>query len=347
MRDRIEQLLEDRSFEETLVLLCLGLATVAVGIAAMIRALAGSWINAGVDAAIAISTLVLALYVWRTRNYETVGRITAVYCLVVVSGVVHLFGGKMLFWAYPGTIVTFFLLRRPSVALGLNLVALVVILPRTPDLGPWPDVSTFLVTLLTSNLLAMTFADHMHRSRARLRLMAERDALTGARNRYAMDPMLRIALEKVAGHETPASLMVVDLDHFKEVNDTHGHGVGDQVLRRVTQVLINTTRAGDDVFRYGGEELVILANGAAGTPAGQLAEKLRHRIEKLEFDEIDGLTASIGVSEARANDTPHSWFGRADDYMYQAKASGRNRVVVEGDELVQQAINFERESDDD
>jgi len=347
MREWIDNLFEDRSFEETLVLMCLALACVAVSIAMVIRMLSGAWFNAAFDAAIAISTLLIAVYVWRTRDATRAGGVTAVYCLVVVVAVVYLFGIKMLFWAYPGTILTFFLLRRPGIALGMNLAAIAILLPRMPDLGPWPDVITFLITLLTSNLLALTFADHMHRSRARLRLMAERDALTGARNRYALDPMLRIALEKVSEHETPASLMVVDLDRFKQVNDTHGHGVGDQVLRRVTQVLINTTRAGDDVFRYGGEELVILANGAADAPAGQLAEKLRRRVEKLEFDEIDGLTVSIGVSEARANDTPHSWFGRADEYMYQAKAAGRNRVVVGGEELLQQAINFERDSDDD
>jgi diguanylate cyclase (GGDEF)-like protein len=347
MRDRIDNLLEDRSFEETLVLMCLGLATMVVSIAMIVRLLSGAWLNAAFDAAVVISTLLIAVYVWRTRDATRAGGVTAVYCLLIVIAVVYLFGARMLFWAYPGTILTFFLLRRPGVALRMNLVAIAIILPRTLDLGPWPEVITFLITLLTSNLLALTFADHMHRSRARLRLMAERDALTGARNRYALEPMLRIALEKVAEHDTPVSLMVVDLDRFKQINDTHGHGVGDQVLRRVTQVLINTTRAGDDVFRYGGEELVILANGAPGAPAGRLAEKLRRRVEKLEFDEIDGLTISIGVSEAHVDDTPHSWFGRADEYMYQAKATGRNRVVVDGEELLQQAIDFERESDHD
>lgn len=347
MRDWLDNLLEDRDFEEALVLMCLALATVAISIAAVARAANGAWFNAGFDALIAASTLGLGLYVWFTRNAERSGHITAIYCLLIVITVVYLFGTRMLFWAYPGTILTFFLLRRPGLALRLNLIAIVAILPRAMDIGPWPDMVTFLITLMTSNLLALIFADHMHRSRARLRLMAERDALTGARNRYALDPMLQVALEKVSQHESPASLMVVDLDRFKQVNDTHGHGVGDQVLRRATQILINATRAGDDVFRYGGEELVILANGAAGEPAGQLAEKLRRRIEQLEFDEIDGLTVSIGVSEARPNDTPHGWFGRADAYMYQAKEAGRNRVVVEGEELMQQAMRFEWDTGDD
>lgn len=340
MREWIDKLLADRSFEEALVLMCLALTTVAVSITTVIRVASGAWFNAGLDAVVATGALLLMVYVWRTRKAESAGRIAAVCCLLIVVIVSYLFGTKMLFWAYPGTILTFFLLRRPGVALQLNLVAIVALLPRAVDLGPWPDMVTFLITLVTSNLLSLTFADHMHRSRARLRLMAERDALTGARNRYALDPMLHVALEKVSGHDTPASLMVIDLDRFKQINDRHGHGVGDQALRRVTQILINTTRAGDDVFRYGGEELVILANGAPSEPAGQLAEKLRLQVEGLEFDEIDGLTVSIGVSEARPGDTPHSWFGRADEFMYQAKAAGRNRVIIEGEELVQQSLRF-------
>ena len=89
------------------------------------------------------------------------------------------------------------------------------------------------------------------------------------------------------------------------------------------------------------EELVILANGAPSGPAGQLADKLRRRIEQMMFDEIEGITVSIGVTEARADDIPNSWFGRADECMYQAKRAGRNRVVVDGEPMVQPELLFE------
>lgn len=334
MRDWIHKLQEDRSFEETLVLMCLTLASVSILGAAVIRALAGAWLNAGFDLFVAAVALLMALYVWYSRKAERAGQVTAVFCLVVVVTVVYLFGIEMLFWAYPGTIATFFLLRTPGTALRLNVVAIAILVPRVLELGPWTDSLTYMITLLASNFLALTFADHMHRSRARLRLMAERDALTGARNRYALDPMLRVALDKMVQHETPASLMVVDVDRFKRVNDDFGHEVGDRVLKHVTQTLINSTRTSDDVFRYGGEELVILANGAAGEAAGQVAEKLRQQIEETAFEGVGRLTISIGVTEALASDTASTWFARADQCMYQAKRAGRNRVVLEGHVVV-------------
>jgi len=333
MRDWIENLLEERSFEETLVLLCLALATVAVSIAAIVRAVSGDLFNAIFDAVIATSTLLLGIYAWRSRRSRVVAIVMAIYCLAIVTLVIHVFGERMLFWAFPGFIATFFLLRSPVTALQLNGIALFAIIPALVEIGPWPDVATFVITLVTSNLLALTFAEHMHRSRSRLLMMAERDALTGARNRHAMDPMLQVALDKASQHNTPASLLVIDLDRFKSVNDTHGHEVGDRVLKRITDQFIGFTRAGDDVFRYGGEELVILANGASSNHAGRLAEKLRRRIAEIEFEEVGQVTISIGVAEARPGDTTRSWFRRADEWMYQAKRAGRNRVIVEGSEF--------------
>jgi len=330
MRDWIDSLTGERSFEEMLLLLCLGLATLVVSVAAVVRALSGETGNAIFDAVIAVTTLLLAIYVWRTGRSRVVAVLAALFCLTVVVAVIYLFDGLMLLWTYPGFIVTFFLLRKPMVALELNGAALAALTPALPAFGAWPDIAIFLITLITTNLLALIFAEHMHRSRARLLMMAERDALTGARNRHAMEPMLQVALDKATQHETPASLMVIDLDRFK---DTHGHEVGDRVLRQITDLLIGFTRAGDDVFRYGGEELVILANGASSTHAARLAEKLRRRIAETEFEQVGQVTISIGVAEVQPGDTTKSWFHRADQWMYQAKRAGRNRIIVEGSEF--------------
>ena len=198
-------------------------------------------------------------------------------------------------------------------------------------MGPWTNVFTYVVTLIATNVFALAFAANVRRSRNQLSAMAERDALTGARNRHALDPALMAALNKFRNTGTPASLLVIDLDHFKVVNDTHGHDVGDRVLQVITNTIIHATRTGDDVFRYGGEELVVLANGAACNAAVGLAEKVREAIQSTPLESGCRMSASIGVAQARQLDTPESWFRCGDDLMYRAKQAGRNRVVSDQD----------------
>jgi len=168
---------------------------------------------------------------------------------------------------------------------------------------------------------------------ARLRDQARRDGLTGLYNRRQLDAALPRALADCRRNALPISMLVVDADHFKHVNDRHGHAIGDEVLRSLAALLTNCHRETDMVFRFGGEEFVVLMPGAARHVAIERAEALRATIEQSPLSRAAAdlrLTVSIGVAcEEGGGEMRDDLFKRADAAVYEAKRGGRNRVVVE------------------
>jgi diguanylate cyclase (GGDEF)-like protein len=125
---------------------------------------------------------------------------------------------------------------------------------------------------------------------------------------------------------------MIDLDHFKRVNDTHGHPAGDAVLRAVGRVLKRAVRAEHAVARYGGEEFVVILSGTPPEIALKIADRIRQRIDRHDFQLPGGgtlhLTVSVGISQLQAGDTPDDLVSKADQALYRAKAKGRNRIEV-------------------
>ena len=166
------------------------------------------------------------------------------------------------------------------------------------------------------------------------------DPLTGAFNRRAFDPELEQSLKLIRGEVeehregvkplTEISLIMLDLDHFKKINDTFGHLVGDEVLRKVSALLMDSVRETDMAARYGGEEFMIFLRGADETIAAEHAEKLRAEIGEMEFDIQPDLkiTASFGVVSSKSSTDAESLKKFADKALYKAKDGGRNRVEV-------------------
>jgi len=161
---------------------------------------------------------------------------------------------------------------------------------------------------------------------------SQTDPLTGVHNKKALDQLLKRELASFERGGEPVALLVLDLDHFKRVNDTLGHTVGDRVLKAVTSCLIEATRASDMVFRSGGEEFVVLMRVSHTEDATRAAERIRAAVEQCAAvqDSAPGqnVTASIGVAVARWRDTAVTLFDRADAAMYEVKRTGRNRVKV-------------------
>ncbi len=161
-----------------------------------------------------------------------------------------------------------------------------------------------------------------------LRQRATTDPLTGAFNRAKFDERLAQELSRVQRHGNPLTLAILDIDKFKQVNDTFGHASGDQVLSQVSAVARNNLRSADLFARWGGEEFVVLAPDTDRDGGFRLAEKIRAAIERHPFDEVGRITASFGVAEYRAGESPEAFLRRADEALYQAKHGGRNRVVA-------------------
>ncbi len=161
------------------------------------------------------------------------------------------------------------------------------------------------------------------------------DALTGVFNRRHFDSTLEAEVSRFLRYRTPLSLILVDVDHFKSVNDRFGHTVGDNVLREIAMVLKTVVRKADVVARYGGEELAVILGNTGESGAVILAERLRVAVEQLEHRTQDGrvfhTTASFGLSSLESQEakvTCESFLTRTDEALYTSKKNGRNRVAV-------------------
>ncbi|NTV51138.1 MAG: diguanylate cyclase [Geobacteraceae bacterium] len=152
------------------------------------------------------------------------------------------------------------------------------------------------------------------------------DYLTGIYNRLMFTELLEAELQRARRYGSELSLIMFDLDHFKNINDTHGHNMGDHVLKEIAKLVSDTIRAHDIISRWGGEEFMLLAPKTDFHQAAILAEKLRVLFETHDFSDGLQVTASFGVTQFRGDDHADSFTARADEAMYMAKQNGRNRI---------------------
>ncbi|MEK9720837.1 MAG: diguanylate cyclase, partial [Quisquiliibacterium sp.] len=162
-----------------------------------------------------------------------------------------------------------------------------------------------------------------------LRDLARRDELTGLMNRLAGNELLQSEFAELRRSGHRYAVLLVDIDHFKRVNDTHGHAIGDEVLRQVAQVLLGDLRRSDFLARYGGEEFLAVLPGTDGTAAKRVADKLRAAVESTPHPVAGRVTISVGIAIASAEDRDErTSVDRADDMLYEAKQAGRNTVIA-------------------
>jgi diguanylate cyclase (GGDEF)-like protein/PAS domain S-box-containing protein len=161
-----------------------------------------------------------------------------------------------------------------------------------------------------------------------LKELARTDRLTQLYNRVYLDEVLMNQYYRFYRNHEPCSIVIMDIDHFKEVNDTYGHLVGDNVLIEFAKILKASVRASDVVGRWGGEEFMIILPHTELEQAYELAQKLRKKIKKYEFSMVGHKTASFGISAMRANTTVEQIVDEADKALYEAKAAGRDAIWV-------------------
>ncbi len=178
----------------------------------------------------------------------------------------------------------------------------------------------------------------LHSTMQRLDQLAGTDALTGAWNRRQFDEVVERELDRAKRYSHPVSLILLDLDLFKKINDNYGHAKGDLVLQHVADCIRGALRRSDSLTRWGGEEFMILMPDTGLSNAAVLGERVRASIALNSIQELCSVTASIGVAELVASESRDQWVARADAAMYRAKQAGRNRVEVDSPSKEARAI---------
>lgn len=159
-----------------------------------------------------------------------------------------------------------------------------------------------------------------------LEKLATTDRLTGLYNRLKLDTILNNELQRALRYKYKLGLMIIDIDYFKSVNDTYGHQVGDEVLIKLSNAIKKSMRKSDTMFRWGGEEFIVIALEVNEKSLSQIAQNLREVVEKLDFEKVGKKTISIGTTLSIDEDNLHSIVQRADKALYEAKQAGRNCV---------------------
>lgn len=230
-------------------------------------------------------------------------------------------------WLYVVTATFYFFLPLKQA----TLFAAVLIISAGVLLFGEIDLLLFCSLIVTLSLIcgfSFISAINSEHFRSQLLQLSKEDALTGTGNRRAFEIHADQAMWNFKRHRLVSSLIYIDIDHFKQVNDKYGHSLGDSVLQGVVRCVQRNLRQDDHLFRLGGDEFVIIANGAKLQQAAQVAERLRQDIESQNFSEYD-ISLSIGISATRAKDSVEEWVARADAALYQSKEQGRNRVSIE------------------
>jgi len=200
------------------------------------------------------------------------------------------------------------------------------------DLSYTPILYAYL--LFGTMLVFALFGYYVGCQEARMQQLSWRDPLTGLYNRRYFRERLDEQMASAGRENTPVSLVYFDIDHFKHVNDTYGHAVGDDVLISLSRHVGHILRHNEIFARVGGEEFVVMVSSGGLEQASQLAGRIMHAVRKLKI-EVEGghppvsVSLSLGVVEQRAGETLTDFLGRADAAMYAAKQAGRNQMVID------------------
>jgi diguanylate cyclase (GGDEF)-like protein len=225
--------------------------------------------------------------------------------------------------------LAFFVLPKRSantIAIALTVMG-TLLLTFSQDLGTvWRYVASMALCFVVINVMLNIVTS----LQARLLEQSITDPLTGAFNRRHMDVTLAEVVERFRRTGSTASAMVIDIDHFKMINDRLGHAAGDQALKGLVELIRTRRRRLDMLFRQGGEEFLLLLPDTRIAEARRLAEALRESVAQAAILRGQAITVSIGVGETQKGDDATAWIKRVDAALYRAKEEGRNRVIAVG-----------------
>ena len=304
-------------------------ASVAVLPFTFYRWLTHAYAVAALDAAIALGIFAVVVYAWRTGRTRGPGFLMTAINNTGVMLSVLLHGNAGLPWLYSVLIANYFLMPR-RIAATVSVLEVAALAVHGDAFASTSYMASFVMSSLLTSMLAFILAHWTDHQRHRLELLATHDTLTGLGNRRAMEQDMQRAMQVVERNRTPCGVAIIDIDHFKLVNDRHGHAAGDAVLAAFADLLCRSVRKVDGVYRYGGEEFLLLLPDADVAGLETVTETLRFNIEHSLQGPDKNLTVSLGAAALEPGESAQTWLSRADRALYLAKGVGRNRACVDG-----------------
>lgn len=326
---RIERLLTrfQRNTQLGIVVL-LGLTTaLTLAIFAVVRAWQGEWAAAWIDFGIVVLICVPVLYAMRTGNTAGPGAFLCAANSLSCAVACYAIGSASLPWVYLVLMTNFFIAGpRQALACNLLLTSALLFIPHMFQ-APIERMSAVAAGGLVT-LFAYLSALRVSSDQQVLEELASLDALTGLPNRRMMERALEEATHAQRSGRRNHGLLIVDIDHFKEVNDSYGHAAGDAAIADLAAILKFEMRKQDRVFRFGGEEFVVLLDAASHEDLRAAAERLRQAVRSGLRGPAGRITVSLGGSLAGEEERWQEWFSLADEALYRAKNNGRDSSVI-------------------
>jgi diguanylate cyclase (GGDEF)-like protein len=293
------------------------------------RAATGAWAVAALDGALVLLIVGACGWAWWQGDSRRIGALLAVTYTLGALASAELLGVIGVFWMYAVVVANFFLLRRRW-AWAITLAAMAGLLWQGNAFDTPAQAASFAATILLVAFLSWILANRTEAQRVQLEQLATRDPLTGVHNRRALTEELALATEAMARGGPAPAMLVLDLDHFKRVNDACGHAAGDRVLVQFCDILRRHVRSVDRLFRFGGEEFVLLLTKAPASGLQPFTDTLRERVRGELRSPLGPVTVSVGAAVLKPGESWEDWLRRADAAMYRAKAGGRDRSEVAG-----------------
>ena len=281
-----------------------------------------------IDTVIVVAVSAVGIGAWLPGQTERAGVLMAVVtttgCLVVSL----LFARHGLLWSY-AVLTTNFLMTSRRIAIIANLIVLAILGSHSEVFANHIERVVFLSSGLLVTLCAFIFSLQSTRQRQALEHMAIHDPLTQALNRRAFDIDLAATLQAHQSSQSPCTLAIIDMDHFKSINDTFGHEVGDELLIEMVRTLRSHQRQQDRLYRFGGEEFILLMPDTHALGVQRALDGLRETIfQTLRRPDGQPVSVSIGAATLAPGERGAFWLTRADAALYRAKHGGRNRVMI-------------------
>jgi diguanylate cyclase len=274
-----------------------------------------------IDSIIFISSFFVAIYAYKAKHTnENLGKVMTLFCALISGILIISYGQNMVYWFFPMMIVTYFM-TNPKPTVILNTLVIIAISPSLYSIVDFIKFLTLMITLFVSNIFIFFFAQMNAFQKKEMYNLAWFDSLTGIRNRRSLDR----SFEEIRINRNKVSIITIDIDNFKLINDRYGHSFGDSVLIKMSNSIKDRVRFTDKIYRYGGEEFVLISLNTDMENAKRIAEELRIIVEEIKFEKELRITISLGVSELKDGEDPIDCFNRSDKALYKAKNTGKNK----------------------